>query len=163
MTRIGLISDVHATPKPVEEALAIFSNAGVEHIVCAGDIAGYGNQLDETVALLIESGCQSIRGNHELMYLKSVEGDEETSVSKFFKQLPSFLDFTMVSKASGCTLPTRIRRKRVWVASSYWTSKVKCSRIKKQFGQIGLPHSIMTCWSSATPIRYLLNNSAIPW
>ena len=95
MTRIGLISDVHATPKPVAEALAIFWNAGVEHIVCAGDIAGYGNQLDETVALLIESGCHSIRGNHELMYLKSVEGDEETSVSKYFKQLPTFLDFTI--------------------------------------------------------------------
>lgn len=98
MTLFGLISDVHATPKPVEEALAIFSNAGVEHIICAGDIAGYGNQLEETIALLIESGCQSIRGNHELRYLKSVEDNEETSASQFFKQLPSFLEFTIESK-----------------------------------------------------------------
>jgi putative phosphoesterase len=98
MTLIGLISDVHATPQPVADALAIFSKSSVDHIVCAGDIAGYGNQLEETIALLIDSGCESIRGNHELMYLKSIEGEEETSVSKYFKQLPAFLDFTFDGK-----------------------------------------------------------------
>lgn len=98
MTLIGLISDIHATPQPVAEALAIFSKSSVDHIVCAGDIAGYGNQLEETIALLIDSGCESILGNHELMYLKSIEGEEETSVSKYFKQLPAFLDFTFDGK-----------------------------------------------------------------
>ena len=45
MTSIGLISDVHATPTPIEEALSIFKQAGVEQVFCAGDIAGYGDQL----------------------------------------------------------------------------------------------------------------------
>ena len=35
MTSIGLISDVHATPAPIEEALSIFKRAGVEQALCA--------------------------------------------------------------------------------------------------------------------------------
>ncbi len=45
MTSIGLISDVHVTPAPIEEALSIFEQAGVEQVFCAGDIAGYGGSL----------------------------------------------------------------------------------------------------------------------
>ncbi len=52
MTLIGLISDVHASPEPVAEALQIFEKAGVEQVLCAGDIAGYMDQLGETIALL---------------------------------------------------------------------------------------------------------------
>ena len=47
MALIGLISDVHATPAPVEEALAIFDRAGVEQVFCAGDIAGYRDRLKD--------------------------------------------------------------------------------------------------------------------
>ena len=69
MTAIGLISDVHATPAPIEEALSIFKQAGVEQVFCAGDIAGYGDQLEQSIALLVKSGCQTILGNHDLLYL----------------------------------------------------------------------------------------------
>ena len=47
--KIGLISDVHATLKPLQQALAIFEAQGVETILCAGDVAGYGKQLEQTV------------------------------------------------------------------------------------------------------------------
>ena len=98
MTSIGLFSDLHATPEPVEEALAIFSSAGVDEIVCAGDICGYGDRLEETVALLIESGCQSIRGNHELQYLRSVRDEKETPVIRYLERLPACLDFNIDGK-----------------------------------------------------------------
>jgi len=65
-TRIGLISDPHATAAPVAEALALFKAAGVDHIFCAGDIAGYGNELEQTLDLLIEGGCRAVIGNHDL-------------------------------------------------------------------------------------------------
>ncbi len=55
MALIGLISDVHASPEPVAEALAIFSRAGVDQVLCAGDIAGYMDQLEQTITLLVES------------------------------------------------------------------------------------------------------------
>lgn len=51
--KIGLISDVHATAAPVREALAILQREGVETILCPGDIAGYGTELELTVELLI--------------------------------------------------------------------------------------------------------------
>ena len=63
--KIGLISDPHATAAPVADALRIFRAQQVECIICAGDIAGYGNELDETVRLLIENHCLCIKGNHE--------------------------------------------------------------------------------------------------
>ena len=73
--KIGLISDVHATVGPLQEALRIFSEERVEAILCAGDIAGYGTQLAETVALLIKSGCRSIVGNHDLWHLSHAEDE----------------------------------------------------------------------------------------
>ena len=44
--KIGLISDLHATLAPAQEALTLLTEAGVDRILCAGDIAGYGNELD---------------------------------------------------------------------------------------------------------------------
>jgi len=98
MASIGLISDVHATPAPVAEALAIFAREGVDQVFCAGDIAGYGNELERTVDLLLESRCQSIMGNHELMYLDHLEGDAIDKAAEYFKQLPAAVDVKIEGK-----------------------------------------------------------------
>ena len=98
MALIGLISDVHATPEPVAEALSIFEQAGVDQIFCAGDIAGYRDQLEETVALLIESGCRTIIGNHDLGYLEKQTNDVDNRATEFFKQLPSSIDTSIAGK-----------------------------------------------------------------
>ena len=45
-TKVGIISDVHATPGLVEEALKIFRQQGKERLLCAGDVAGYGEALN---------------------------------------------------------------------------------------------------------------------
>ena len=74
--KIGLISDVHATVEPLREALALFRQNHVDTIICAGDTAGYGVELDETVKCLIESKCQIISGNHDTWYL-NVPAPEE--------------------------------------------------------------------------------------
>lgn len=95
MTSIGLISDVHATPRPVAEALALFADAGVDQVFCAGDIAGYGDRLEETVTLLEKHGCRSIRGNHELRYLKEIADEPATPAADFLRQLPVSLDCTL--------------------------------------------------------------------
>lgn len=98
MALIGLISDVHATPEPVAEALSIFEQAGVDQVFCAGDIAGYRDQLEETVALLIESGCRTIIGNHDLGYLEKHTNDVDSRAAEFFKQLPSSIDTSIAGK-----------------------------------------------------------------
>lgn len=76
--RIGLLSDVHAAPAPVAEALAIFAREGVDCILCGGDIAGYADELEATVALLRESRCCGVLGNHDQWYLEREAGNAGT-------------------------------------------------------------------------------------
>ena len=95
MALIGLISDLHATSAPVEEALSIFEREGVDQVFCAGDIAGYRDALEQTIALLVEGGCKSILGNHDLLYLDHHEDEPENKAVSFFKQLPASIDMTI--------------------------------------------------------------------
>lgn len=97
-TKIGLISDVHATLAPVREALAIFQAHGVAHVFCGGDIAGYGTELAQTVDLLIGSGCETIMGNHDLWYLNSATHDKTEKVAAYFEKLPLWLERTFEEK-----------------------------------------------------------------
>lgn len=92
MTLIGLISDVHAAPEPVAEALQLFAKAGVERVLCAGDIAGYQDQLAATISLLEDNNCQTIIGNHDLKYLDQhdeAEVESNQHARSFLKQLPA--------------------------------------------------------------------------
>lgn len=85
---IGLISDVHATPAPVSEALDLFARRGIETILCAGDIAGYGPDLQQTIALLEEAGCRAILGNHDLWWLADFDAGEGNAASDYLRRLP---------------------------------------------------------------------------
>ena len=89
MALIGLISDVHATPEPVADALSIFAKAGVDQVLCAGDIAGYMDQLEQTITLLADADCQTIMGNHDLLYLDHHEDEPDNKVLAYLKQLPA--------------------------------------------------------------------------
>jgi predicted phosphodiesterase len=92
MALLGLISDVHAAAAPVREALALFEQAGVDQVLCAGDIAGYHDELQETVEMLVDNGVQAVRGNHDLRYLDRCGGYAEDRVAAFLGQLPAVID-----------------------------------------------------------------------
>ena len=93
MTLIGLISDVHAAPEPVAEALSIFEKAGVDQVFCAGDIAGYMDELSPTIKLLVDNNCMTIMGNHDLLYVDHNEDETNDNAIAFLKQLPvSYVD-----------------------------------------------------------------------
>jgi putative phosphoesterase len=98
MALIGLLSDVHATPAPVAEALALFERAGVEQIFCAGDIAGYHDELEPTLALLVGSGCRAVVGNHDLLYLDHYGDEPDNAVAAYFRQLPSRLSMEIAGR-----------------------------------------------------------------
>ena len=87
-TKIGIISDPHATPGPVAEAMSIFRRAGVEHILCAGDIAGYGDELNQTIALLRENDCSAILGNHDVWYMERTVDGQTDQACEYFRNLP---------------------------------------------------------------------------
>ena len=98
MVLIGLISDVHASPEPVAEALSIFEKAGVDQVFCAGDIAGYMDQLDETIKLLVANNCQTIMGNHDLLYLDHYDDEMDSDAVTFLRQLPASLETNIEGK-----------------------------------------------------------------
>lgn len=96
--KIGLISDVHATAAPVEEALTLFREHRVAMTICAGDIAGYGDELDQTVEVLIKNKCRCIAGNHDIWFLKSPVAKEKPWREIFFTNLPSTMELTVKGK-----------------------------------------------------------------
>jgi putative phosphoesterase len=97
-TKIGLMSDVHATAGPVQEALAIFQRQKVDRIFCIGDIAGYGSELEQTVDVLVKSGCHTIMGNHDRWYLDYPVNRKDDPVSAFFESLPLWAEATIEGK-----------------------------------------------------------------
>ncbi len=96
--KIGLISDVHATAGPLEEALSIFAKEGADTVFCAGDIAGYGEELDKTIEILMAHRCQTILGNHDVWLLNDPVEEERKWLDIFFRRLPSQWEETIEGK-----------------------------------------------------------------
>ena len=97
MARIGLLSDVHASPAPVAEALALFECAGVDEVWCAGDIAGYHTELAQTVDLLAAGGVRAVCGNHDLRYLDAC-GDAGGPAAAWLAGLPACCDAAIAGR-----------------------------------------------------------------
>jgi putative phosphoesterase len=96
-TRLGLISDIHSSIAPLDEALSIFKKKQVDFIICAGDIAGYGeDELTETVQRLKENNCYVIAGNHDVP--PSLEKQSDIELDSFFLSLPKHLDLKFNDK-----------------------------------------------------------------
>lgn len=90
-SRIGLVSDVHCSPAPLAEALRWFDQQQVDDIICAGDIAGYYEPLNETVALLESAGCRSIVGNHDQYFLERESDPMQAQARNYLATLPETL------------------------------------------------------------------------
>jgi len=88
MKKLGLLSDPHAYPEPVAEALSIFKREQVDVIWCMGDVAGYGAELEQTISLLQKSGCQLIMGNHEIEYLQKNSEMAGSDIYSYLSSLP---------------------------------------------------------------------------
>jgi len=90
--RIGLISDPHATAEPLRQALELLRGAGAELLLCAGDIAGYGDELEACIDLLTGYGCRAVLGNHDLWHL---ERDDVVDTDPYLAALPVSLQLEL--------------------------------------------------------------------
>jgi putative phosphoesterase len=97
-TKLGLISDVHATSAPLKEALSIFMREKVDQIICAGDIAGYFEELETTIDLLLEHECATIIGNHDQTYIELHSDEVDTKQYRFLNSLPETLQYEIENK-----------------------------------------------------------------
>ncbi|MCP4486263.1 MAG: metallophosphoesterase family protein [Gammaproteobacteria bacterium] len=96
--KIGLISDVHASPEPLRQALAIFERENVTKIICAGDLAGYFDQLAETIELLKSHACDVIIGNHDQEFLDQSAGLKTSADYLFLQSLPETREYKIEDK-----------------------------------------------------------------
>ena len=97
-TKIGLVSDVHASPVALKQALQIFEQEKVSDIICAGDIAGYFDALEPTIDLLIDNNCKTIVGNHDQEYLETSDQSATSKESRYLKELPQTLELKIENK-----------------------------------------------------------------
>lgn len=63
--RISLIADIHSNLLALETVLETMKKKGVQKVLNAGDIVGYGPRPNEVIDLVKRSGFLSIRGNHD--------------------------------------------------------------------------------------------------
>nr|WP_321255036.1 metallophosphoesterase family protein [uncultured Pseudodesulfovibrio sp.] len=65
MSRIAVMSDIHANFEALKAVLADLDGFAVDAVYCLGDQIGYGPQPQECVDLLRERGVKCLMGNHE--------------------------------------------------------------------------------------------------
>ncbi|MBK3774859.1 metallophosphoesterase [Azospirillum brasilense] len=73
--RIGILSDIHANREALEATLADMRGAGVERVVCLGDVVGYNTDPSPCIALLREAGAVCIAGNHDRAVTRQIPTD----------------------------------------------------------------------------------------
>lgn len=78
MTRIALISDIHANLPALEAVLADARSHEVEAIWNAGDSVGYGPHPAEVLARIQQENIISIRGNYDTRVLTIRQDKEDT-------------------------------------------------------------------------------------
>jgi putative phosphoesterase len=63
--RVALISDLHGNRLALEAVLTDIARAGVDRIVCLGDVATLGPHPEAVLARLEQLSCACIMGNHD--------------------------------------------------------------------------------------------------
>ena len=66
--RLALFADIHANQQAFGACVDAARARGAEHMICLGDIVGYGADPEstvETVMDLVDRGAMAVRGNHD--------------------------------------------------------------------------------------------------
>lgn len=65
MTKLAIISDIHANSVALERVLATIDEQGADMIICTGDVVGYGPRPKECIDLLRDREIPCLLGNHD--------------------------------------------------------------------------------------------------
>jgi len=71
--RYGLLADVHGNLPALQVAVAVLAQEGVDNLLCAGDLVGYGPQPNECIRMLAELKATCVAGNHDLLALGFID------------------------------------------------------------------------------------------
>lgn len=71
--RFVVISDMHGNAVATRAALNWIDHYGADQIICAGDVANFGPQPNEVIALLAERDIPCAQGNHDWNFAHAAE------------------------------------------------------------------------------------------
>jgi predicted phosphodiesterase len=66
---IAVISDIHANVEALAAVLDDIASRGITHIICLGDVIGYGPEPGECLDLVKEHAAVTLMGNHDYAVL----------------------------------------------------------------------------------------------
>src|SRR5215204_5424531 len=65
MSRVAVITDIHANEPALEAALAWIGRERIEALYCGGDLVGYGPRPNNVCRTIEERGIPTIYGNYD--------------------------------------------------------------------------------------------------
>lgn len=95
--RVGLISDIHADLPALEAALDVLERAGVDRIVCMGDVVQKGPDGEEVVELMQRLLIPTVAGNHDDSELAL--GRMSRSAREWLVSLPDKREYSWCGKS----------------------------------------------------------------
>ncbi len=63
--RYAIVTDIHANLQAWQAVVADCAREGVSHMICLGDVVGYGPEPAETLAAVRRAACAMAQGNHD--------------------------------------------------------------------------------------------------
>jgi len=109
--RVGLISDIHADATALALALDVLFDAGVDRIVCLGDVVQKGPDGDAVIETLRAQLIPSVAGNHDDAELAL--GVLSQSSLEWLAGLPDCRDFVWCGKSVTLAHESPLRQGRV--------------------------------------------------
>ena len=77
----AVISDIHSNLHALTAVMEVIEKRGCDEVLCLGDIAGYGAQPVEVIALVRSRGVLCIQGNHDSLITRQNQGAGYSSAS----------------------------------------------------------------------------------
>src|SRR3954467_13701654 len=73
MSRVAVITDIHANLPALQAALGRIDELGGDAVYCGGDLVGYGPHPNEVCALMAEREIPTIYGNYDYAIARDLE------------------------------------------------------------------------------------------
>jgi hypothetical protein len=180
MSRVAVITDVHANLAALEATLTEIDRLGIDAVYCGGDLVGYGPQPNEVCALIEQRAIPTIYGNYDYAIGRDVEDCGCAYIDKHDREIGQLsVDWTLAhtsqrSKHFMRELPFDLRFE---LAGKEPSDGLEPSTPSLPCALIGNPSqptaTVLACWSRSrgTPICHrlplvataLLHKRSIRW
>ncbi len=162
----GLLADIHANDVALRIALEQLDQNGIDEIICAGDIVGYGGCPNETISLLKKYKVQAVLGNHDFYFLTMLLLERKFTSFIFVPELLE-LATTMKFRDIG-TLMLSYQKSIITESNVKWLSRLPISLITTERNICsvhGAPPILSDHKKHLKPANYFyaLNKYLFPW